>query len=106
MEQLLSDTSKMQPPPLPGHHCSIPAEITCIDMCTFEPFEIRPTTSMYRTDHCGPNGVIIIEVSLYRTAHCGPNGVLIIEVSLCRTIYCGPNGVLIIKVLLYQLTTE
>ena len=33
-------------------------------------------------DSCGPNGVLIIEVSLYRTVYCGPNGVLIIEVSL------------------------
>ena len=42
---------------------------------------------MYRTTHytCGPNGVLIIEVSLYRTAYCGPSGVLIIGVSLYRT---------------------
>ena len=37
---------------------------------------------MYSMAHCGPSGVLIIEVSLYRTAHCGSSGVLIIEVLL------------------------
>ena len=54
-----------------------------------------------RTAHCGPCGVLIIEVSLYMTAHCSPSGVLIIEVSLSRTAHCGPCGVLIVGVSLY-----
>ena len=38
--------------------------------------------------HCGPSGVLIIEVPLYRTAYCGPNGVLIVEVPLyLSTLY-------------------
>ena len=52
--------------------------------------------------HCGPNGVLIIEVPLCRTVYCGPNGVLIMQVSLYRTGYCGPDGVLITEVPLYM----
>ena len=59
-------------------------------------------TFIHSTAHCGPNGVLSIEVSLYRTVYCGPNGVLSIEVSLYRTVYCVPNGVLIIEVPLYR----
>ena len=36
----------------------------------------------YRTDYCGPNGVLNREVLLYRTDYCGPNGVLKREVLL------------------------
>ena len=48
--------------------------------------------------YCGPNGVLVVEVSLYRTAYCGPNGVLIVKVLLYRTAYCALNGVLIVEV--------
>ena len=32
---LLMDTSKIQSPPLTGHHCSAPFHISCIDMYTY-----------------------------------------------------------------------
>ena len=46
----------------------------------------------YRTAYCGPNGVLIREVSLYRTAYCGPNGVLIREVFVCDYHVCSWLG--------------
>lgn len=33
------DTSEMQPPPLTGHHFSVPLDIPHIDMCTYKPPE-------------------------------------------------------------------
>ena len=65
----------MQPPPLTGHHRSVPFDTLCIDMCTYETSEIR--TSPYVVT----NGVLIIEVPLYKTVYCGPNGVFIVVVS-------------------------
>ena len=62
----------------------------------------KTVSSSSHLAHCGPNVVLIIEVSLYRTAYCGPNVVLSIEVSLYRTAYCGPNVVLTIEVSLYR----
>ena len=44
-------------------------------------------TSIHRTVHCGPSGVLSVEVSLYRTVYCGPNGVLSIEVSLYSAVF-------------------
>ena len=64
-------------------------------ICTFKPSKMKTLPVIYRTTHCGPNGVLIVEISLYRTAYYGPHGVLNIEVSLYRTAYYGPHGVLI-----------
>ena len=37
VKPLLKDISQMQPPPLSGHHCSVPFGISDIDMCTYYP---------------------------------------------------------------------
>ena len=68
-KNLLKDTSKLQPPPLTGHHCSAPFDIPHIDMCA----EVRTPPlqdSLMRSQWCPYYGGSTVQDSLSWSQWC------------------------------------